>query len=91
MSKTAIHYTGTDTEHIDRRFSGQFLYLDPDGRKFKLESEELTVTEEADAATATASVGLPDPGTEAALLLVRAVMEAMELHYDYDLVAKDGA
>lgn len=88
--KKAIEYTAAgQTKHTDKRGSGQFQYTDWVGRTLKLQQEELTASEEAcEGHRVEASVGLPDPGSEAALLVVQAVMEAMELHYDYELTAK---
>lgn len=63
-------------------------YTDPQGRTFSLDREELTVAEEACTHRVQASVSLPEPREEAALPLVRAVLAAMGLDADYELVEK---
>lgn len=84
-----IEYTGFDTKHIDRKTNADFTLIDPDGRHLSLRAEELTVSEEGCTGERVgATVGLPDPKSEAALLLMNALMKAMELDYDYELVAK---
>lgn len=83
-----VQYTNSgETQYLDGR-AGDFTYLDPSGRTIRLDCEELTVTEDACTHEVSATVGLPDPGTDAALLLMRALMQAMELHEDYELVKK---
>ena len=89
MTKTAIKYTGTATERLDKKFRGEFDYTDPGGRRFTLHNEELTVSEEGcTGEMVTATVGLPDPGTEAAYLLLAAVLNAMDMGDDYEVVKK---
>lgn len=86
--KTAIKYTGSATERLDKKFRGEFDYTDPDGRQFTLDIEELTVAEEGcTGEMVTATVGLPDPGTEAAHLLLTAMLAAMDMD-DYEVVKK---
>lgn len=88
MTKTAIKYTGFATERTDKRFRGEFDYTDPDGRRCTLDCEELTVAEEGcTGEVVTATVGLPDPGTEAAHLLLAAMLTAMGMD-DYEVVKK---
>lgn len=89
MAKTAIEFDGFKTKHTDRRFAGEFDYTDPTGRRFTLDTEELTVAEEGcTGEVVTATVGLPDPGTEAAHLLLAAVLTAMDMQDDYEVVKK---
>ncbi|WP_435112384.1 hypothetical protein [Nocardiopsis synnemataformans] len=89
--KAAIEYTGFETKHIDKKFRGQLDYTDPEGRRLTIEDEVMTVREEGCTDWVSASVSLPDPGTEAAQLLVRAVLAAMEMDEDYELVKKQPA
>jgi hypothetical protein len=84
---TVIEYTGRETKHHDRKSKYDFTLIDPDGRRLSTELEELTVSDQGCTGEHfEATVSLPDPKSEAALLLMRALMKAMEL--DYELVAK---
>lgn len=58
---------------------GDFSYVDPSGRRITLVGEELTVTERGCTGLVSASVSLPDPGTEAARKLAAAVLSALGL------------
>ena len=91
---TAIEFTGRETRTLDKTFRDQtgqlyeFTLIDPDGRRLHTQMEELTVSEEGcTGQRITATVGLPDAGSEAALALLRALMSAMGVD-DYELTPK---
>ena len=88
---TAIKFNGNETTHTNEKVAGQFQYTDWDGRSFTLDIEELTVIEPACVGNAVARVGLPEPGSEAAFLLVDAVLAAMAMGESYELVKRSGA
>ena len=68
---------------------GDFSCVDGYGRKFTLDREELTVSEETCTGEwVSSTVGLPGAGEEPALPLAHAVLRAMGLDEDYDLVKR---
>ena len=84
-----VEYNGNRTEFRKERFAGDFAYVDPHGRRAVFNCEELTVAEETcTGEQVTAHVELPDPGSEAALEVARAVLVAMGLGEDYELVKR---
>ena len=81
-----VEYDGIRTGFRKEQFTGDFAYVDPHGRRALFDSEELTVVEETcTGEQVTAHVELPDPGSEAALEVARAVLVAMGLGEDYEL------
>lgn len=88
---STVQYTGSGTKYLDAPHQGDFTYLDPAGRRITLDREELTVAEEGCTGVAEATVGLPDPGSEAALVLMRALMKAMGLDGSYEITEKQAA
>ncbi|WP_017602431.1 hypothetical protein [Nocardiopsis lucentensis] len=90
---TTIEYTGFATNTLDKPYAAKtgqrydFTYIDPDGRRLHTSMEDVTVSEETcEGWRVEASVSLPEPGTEAAVLVVRALMAAMEIDDRYQLV-----
>lgn len=68
---------------------GDCSYVDGYGRKFTLDSGEVTVTEEGCAGEVSANITLPVLDEEAALPVARAILTAMGVLDDYDLVKRD--
>lgn len=92
---TTIEFTGFETKHLTRNYGvdgrgrADFTYIDPDGRRLHTVLEELTVSEQTcEGPRIAATLGLPDPGTEAAFLLVNALLKAMDMDEDYALAAR---
>lgn len=68
---------------------GDCSYVDGYGRTFTLDSGEVTVTEEGCAGEVSATITLPVLDEVAALPVARAILTAMGVLDDYDLVKRD--
>jgi hypothetical protein len=84
---TVIEYTNGQTIRGEEPGEAEFIYLDCGVGRLSLYPGELTSLENRDGVDVETTIYLPDPGTDAAIEFLQAVLAAMEMD-DYELVKK---